>query len=148
MVCGYSHGYPHVCEYAALHELGPSVVSLCYKIPVRSIALFIFEGVAQIGAAPPSAVAEFWNALAGPRSELCAGGYFALLRPVAAGLEPLLSLVQYLASSIGSQLGSLVSRRISQHALERSLDVPLLLVAIFTLGEVILLAHIDGYAVT
>jgi Zn-dependent protease len=42
-----------------LHELGHSVVAMRYKIPVRSITLFIFGGVAQIGAEPPSAIAEF-----------------------------------------------------------------------------------------
>ena len=49
-----------------LHELGHSVVALRYKIPVRSITLFIFGGVAQIAAEPPSAMAEFWIAIAGP----------------------------------------------------------------------------------
>ncbi|MDR3483723.1 MAG: site-2 protease family protein, partial [Bradyrhizobium sp.] len=43
-----------------LHELGHSVVARRYKIPVRSITLFLFGGVAQIGAEPPSAVAEFF----------------------------------------------------------------------------------------
>jgi hypothetical protein len=33
-----------------LHELGHSVMALRYKMPVRSITLFIFGGVAQIGA--------------------------------------------------------------------------------------------------
>ena len=42
-----------------LHELGHSVIALRFKVPVRSITLFIFGGVAQIGAEPPSAKAEF-----------------------------------------------------------------------------------------
>ena len=37
-----------------------------YKISVRSITLFIFGGVAEIGAEPPSAAAEFWIAIADP----------------------------------------------------------------------------------
>jgi Zn-dependent protease len=39
-----------------LHELGYSVVALRYKIPVRSITLFLFGGIGigQIGAEPPS----------------------------------------------------------------------------------------------
>ncbi len=49
-----------------LHELGHSVVALRYKIPVRSITLFLFGGVAQIGAEPPSAIAEFLIASASP----------------------------------------------------------------------------------
>jgi Zn-dependent protease len=36
-----------------LHELGHSVVSLRYKVPVRSITLFVFGGVARVGAEPP-----------------------------------------------------------------------------------------------
>ena len=49
-----------------LHELGHSVVALRYKIPVRSITLFIFGGVAQIGAEPPSADRRVLIAIAGP----------------------------------------------------------------------------------
>ena len=49
-----------------LHELGHSVVSLGYKVPVRSITLLVFGGVAQLGAEPPSAIAEMWIAIAGP----------------------------------------------------------------------------------
>ena len=49
-----------------LHELGHSVVALQYKIPVSNITLFIFGGVAQIGAEPPSAITEFRIASAGP----------------------------------------------------------------------------------
>ena len=49
-----------------LHELGHSVVAMHYKIPVRGITLFIFGGVSQIGSRPPTAVAGFWIAIAGP----------------------------------------------------------------------------------
>ena len=49
-----------------LHELGHSVAAMRYNIPVRSITLFLFGGVAQIGAEPPSAIAEFLIAIAGP----------------------------------------------------------------------------------
>ena len=59
-----------------LHELGHSVVALRYKIPVRSITLFIFGGVAQIGAEPPSAKAEFLIAIAGPLVSLGLAVFF------------------------------------------------------------------------
>jgi Zn-dependent protease len=81
-----------------LHELAHSVVSIRYKIPVRSITLFIFGGVAQIGAEPPSAIAEFWIAVAGPFVSLFLALFFYVLKPATAGIEPLLGLVKYLAS--------------------------------------------------
>ena len=61
-----------------LHELGHSVVALRYKIPVRSITLFIFGGVAQIGAEPPSAAAEFVIAIAGPVVSLALAAVFSV----------------------------------------------------------------------
>ena len=80
-----------------LHELGHSVIALRYKIPVRSITLFIFGGIAQIGAEPPSAVAEFWIAIAGPLVSFALALFFSLLHYIAGGLAPLLALAQYLA---------------------------------------------------
>jgi Zn-dependent protease len=80
-----------------LHELGHSVVAIRYKIPVRSITLFIFGGVARIGAEPPSAIAEFWIAVAGPIVSLSLAMLFSALKPVTTGIEPLLGLVKYLA---------------------------------------------------
>jgi hypothetical protein len=41
------------------------VVALHYKVPVSTITLFVFGGVAQIEAEPPSAGAKFWIALTG-----------------------------------------------------------------------------------
>jgi Zn-dependent protease len=80
-----------------LHELGHSVVAMRYKIPVRSITLFIFGGVAQIGAEPPSASAEFWIALAGPAVSFGLAVFFSLLQPLSGAFAPLLALVTYLA---------------------------------------------------
>jgi len=80
-----------------LHELGHSVVALRYKIQVRSITMFIFGGVAQIASEPPSAVAEFWIALAGPLVSFVLAGIFMLLQLVTTGFEPILALAQYLA---------------------------------------------------
>lgn len=80
-----------------LHELGHSVVALRYKIPVRSITLFIFGGVAQIGAEPPSAVAEFWIAIAGPITSFGLAIIFGLLQPLVGSFGSLLAIARYLA---------------------------------------------------
>lgn len=80
-----------------LHELGHSVVALRYRIPVRSITLFIFGGVAQIGTEPPSAMAEFLIAIAGPIVSFALAVLFTVLKPVVAGLEPVWGVVKYLA---------------------------------------------------
>jgi Zn-dependent protease/CBS domain-containing protein len=80
-----------------LHELGHSAVALRYKIPVRSITLFLFGGVAQIGEEPPSAVAEFFIAIAGPLVSLALAALFYAVQPLLTGMEPLLGLAKYLA---------------------------------------------------
>ena len=80
-----------------LHELGHSVVALRYRVPVRSITLFIFGGVAQIAAEPPSAAAEFWIAIAGPIVSFALAGLFGLAQSAVSSLTPLLALMKYLA---------------------------------------------------
>jgi Zn-dependent protease len=80
-----------------LHELGHSVVALRYKVPVRSITLFIFGGVAQIGTEPPNAIAEFWIAIAGPITSFALAILFSILQPVVSAFAPVLALAKYLA---------------------------------------------------
>ena len=79
-----------------LHELGHSVVAIHYRVPVTRITLFIFGGMAQIGAEPPSPTAEFWIAVAGPAVSLGLCLAFNFLRPLVSLMPPLLALVTYL----------------------------------------------------
>ncbi|MFN2184055.1 MAG: site-2 protease family protein, partial [Anaerolineae bacterium] len=76
-----------------LHELGHSVLALREGVPVKSITLFIFGGVAEIGREPPTAGAEFRIAIAGPLTSLglaaIFGGLGALLADYATVAAPL-----------------------------------------------------------
>jgi Zn-dependent protease len=80
-----------------LHELGHSAIALRYNIPVRSITLFIFGGIARIEAEPPSAIAEFRIAIAGPLVSLVLAVCFYIVQPVVSDLQPLWGLAKYLA---------------------------------------------------
>ncbi len=80
-----------------IHELGHSIIALREKVPVRSITLFIFGGLAQIGHDPDTAGTEFRIAIAGPiTSLLLAGSFFlgALITPIS---EELGASARYLA---------------------------------------------------
>jgi Zn-dependent protease len=79
-----------------LHELGHSVVAMRYKVPVKSITLFIFGGVSQISTEPPSAVAAFWISIAGPAVSFALAGVFSLTQMLVAGVVPLMALLKYL----------------------------------------------------
>jgi Zn-dependent protease/predicted transcriptional regulator len=61
------------------HELSHSVVAMHYRIPVASITLFFFGGVARITREPDSAGQEFQIAFAGPLSSYVLAGAFYLL---------------------------------------------------------------------
>jgi Zn-dependent protease len=60
-----------------VHELGHSWVALRNGIPIRSITLFIFGGVAQISREPAAPGVEFRIAIAGPLTSLGLAGLFA-----------------------------------------------------------------------
>ena len=65
-------------------------------MPPRSIPSFC-GGVAQIGAEPPSAIAEFLIASAGPLVSLILAALCYAVQPLVGGIEPLLGLAKYLA---------------------------------------------------
>jgi len=78
------------------HELGHSIVALRERVPVRSITLFIFGGVAQIGREPSTAGAEFRIAIAGPLASLILAGSFGLLGRVIPEASALAASFNYL----------------------------------------------------
>jgi Zn-dependent protease len=80
-----------------LHEFGHSLVAMNYNVSVGRITLFIFGGVSEITAEPPSAAAEFWIAIAGPSVSLALAGLFYVSRFFVVGYTPLFALAEYLA---------------------------------------------------
>jgi len=79
------------------HELAHSVVALRYKIPVVSITLFVFGGVARIGREPSSARQEFYIAVAGPVSSYFLAGGFWLAAGFFSQSEMIVALSEWLA---------------------------------------------------
>jgi len=79
------------------HELSHSAVALRYKIPVRSITLFVFGGIASIDSEPTSALQEFNIAIAGPFSSFFLSGLFYLVGRLAAGHEMIVATATWLS---------------------------------------------------
>jgi len=80
-----------------LHELGHSLVALHYKIPVRSITLYIFGGASEITTEPINALSDFWITLSGPIITFALAGIFALLAKLFVGFDLVFAPVKYLA---------------------------------------------------
>jgi Zn-dependent protease len=82
------------------HELAHSIVAMAWGIPVKSITLFIFGGVANIEREPHRPLAEFLIALAGPAASLVLAMGFGLawMAGEVTGLALVAGLGFYLAS--------------------------------------------------
>jgi Zn-dependent protease/predicted transcriptional regulator len=61
------------------HELSHSMIAKLYRIPVASITLFVFGGLARISREPDNAKQEFNIAIAGPLSSVFLAGCFWLV---------------------------------------------------------------------
>ena len=80
------------------HELTHSVVSMRFGVPVKSITLFIFGGVARIGREPIQARGELLMALSGPVCSLVLAAMFWGVAIISAPVsEPLNALASWLA---------------------------------------------------
>ena len=69
------------------HELSHSLVSMAGGIPVKSITLFIFGGVAHVGREATRPQQELWMAAAGPLSSLAIAALFYGLYLLIAGIN-------------------------------------------------------------
>ncbi|MER3456114.1 MAG: site-2 protease family protein [candidate division GAL15 bacterium] len=80
-----------------VHELGHALVARHFRIPTRSITLFLFGGVAHIAREPARPAHELWVALAGPATSVVLAGVFRLLTPPGPAV-PATALMGYLSS--------------------------------------------------
>ncbi|MGB7242648.1 MAG: site-2 protease family protein [Sulfitobacter sp.] len=83
-----------------LHEVAHSVVARHLGVPIKGITLFIFGGMAELGAEPTSARDEFWIALAGPVMSFClAFGFWVCVHVglIISNATALVAVLSYLA---------------------------------------------------
>lgn len=81
------------------HELGHSFVAIAQGIPVKSITLFIFGGLATLEKESETPLQAFLVAIAGPVVSLLLFGLFTVVAstaPLTAPLQAIISLVAYI----------------------------------------------------
>ncbi|MGH7664621.1 MAG: site-2 protease family protein [Gemmatimonadaceae bacterium] len=83
-----------------IHECFHALVARRFDMPMRGITLFIFGGVAEMDAEPPSAKAEFLMAGAGPLASILIGAICLAIAALAVGLitPPVLAVIGYLGT--------------------------------------------------
>jgi Zn-dependent protease len=79
-----------------VHELSHSFVARHYKLPITSITLFIFGGVAQMEQEPSSPKVEFQMAIAGPFSSYLLAAVFSFMYRLTPELPGLNAIAFYL----------------------------------------------------
>ena len=79
------------------HEMAHSIIARHYKIPVASITLFVFGGIARITRDPTRALEEFNIAVAGPISSLLLAAGFWSVHAASGSNEILKTLTALLA---------------------------------------------------
>lgn len=80
------------------HELGHSLVAMRQGIPVNSITLFIFGGLASLGEESKTPADAFWVAIAGPLVSLVLFGLLSVVNLFAGLSGPLAAIVNLIAA--------------------------------------------------
>jgi len=86
------------------HELAHSLVGRANGIPVKSITLFIFGGVAHMTEEAKRYGAEFRMAVAGPACSLLLGGFFFLVFYLTANLNEQIAAVSFWLAQVNIML--------------------------------------------
>jgi Zn-dependent protease/CBS domain-containing protein len=80
-----------------LHELGHSIAAQIFKLPVKSITLYIFGGSSEITSEAPGPLSEFIIALIGPLTSIAVAAFFYAIQLLFTGVPTVYATAKYLA---------------------------------------------------